>query len=314
MTFLNDRYRILRTLGKGGFGETFLAEDTQMPSGRYCVVKLLKPANHDPTTHQIIQERFQREAAILEELGEGQSQIPSLYAYFESGGEFYLVQEYIEGKTLNQQLQQQGLFSESRVRELLIHLLPTLAYIHDKHIIHRDIKPDNIIVRSSDNQPVLIDFGAVRETMGTMMTSSGTPTSSIVIGTPGFMPSEQGVGRPVFSSDLYALGLTAIYLLTGKVPQALESDPLTGEIIWRELALNVSPSLGDILDKTVKSHARDRFSTAREMLSSLQSRNAPISPTVTSVPPTQIPSETVVVAPTSAPKQNNNRVHLKIAN
>ncbi|MEA5469727.1 serine/threonine-protein kinase [Spirulina sp. 06S082] len=308
---LNDRYNILRIISKGGFGETFLAEDTQMPSGRYCVVKLLKPTNNDPKTYQIIQERFQREAAILEELGEGQPQIPSLYAYFESGGEFYLVQEYIEGKTLNQQLQQQGIFSESRIRDLLINLLPTLAYIHDKRIIHRDIKPDNIILRSSDNKPVLIDFGAVRETMGTVMTSSGTPTSSIVIGTPGFMPSEQSIGRPVFSSDLYSLGLTAIYLLTGKVPQALTTDPLTGEIVWRELALNISPSLGDILDKTVKSHARDRFSTAREMLAALQSENVSSSPTVAfvppvQVPPIQIPSATIAVAPTSAPKQSNN--------
>ncbi|WP_204103381.1 MULTISPECIES: serine/threonine protein kinase [Spirulina sp. CCY15215] len=308
---LNDRYRILRTLGKGGFGETFLAEDTQMPSGRWCVVKLLKPTNNDPQIYQLVRDRFQREAAILEELGEGQPQIPSLYAYFESGGEFYLVQEYIEGKTLNQQLQQQGLFSESRIRDLLIHLLPTLAYIHDKRIIHRDIKPDNIILRSSDNKPVLIDFGAVRETMGTVVTSQGTPTSSIVIGTPGFMPSEQSIGRPVFSSDLYSLGLTAIYLLTGKVPQALTTDPLTGEIVWRELALNISPSLGDILDKTVKSHARDRFSTAREMLAALQSGNVPISPTVTSVPPVpipaiQTPSATIAVAPTPALKQNSN--------
>ncbi|MEA5472593.1 YARHG domain-containing protein, partial [Spirulina sp. 06S082] len=124
---------------------------------------------------------------------------------------------------------------------------------------------------------------------------------------PGFMPSEQSIGRPVFSSDLYSLGLTAIYLLTGKVPQALTTDPLTGEIVWRELALNISPSLGDILDKTVKSHARDRFSTAREMLAALQSGNVPISPTVTSVPPAQSLPQTVVATPTYSNPSNNNQ-------
>ncbi len=291
LTLLNNRYRILRTLGDGGFGETYLAEDTQMPSGRRCVIKQLKPVKNNPQIYQLVQERFQREAAILEELGEKSVQIPKLYAYFSEAGQFYLVQEWIEGQTLTHKVQQEGVLSESAVKELLISLLPVLDYVHSKRIVHRDIKPDNIILRASDSKPVLIDFGAVKETMGTVVTLSGNRSHSIVIGTPGFMPSEQTAGRPVYSSDLYSLGLTAVYLLTGKFPQELQSDPQTGEILWRRYALSVSPTFAAVLDNAIQFHPRDRYSTAREMLDALRTGVTPIAPisspqpTVASPPP-----------------------------
>lgn len=110
-----------------------------------------------------MQERFQREAAILEEFGGANDQIPALYAYFFSRGQFYLVQEWIQGDTLTGKVQKQGLFSEGAVQELFMNLLPVLDYVHSRHIVHRDTKPDNIIVRHRDGKPVLIDFGAVRE-------------------------------------------------------------------------------------------------------------------------------------------------------
>ncbi|MDB9315814.1 protein kinase, partial [Spirulina sp. CS-785/01] len=253
--------------------------------------------------------RFAREAAILEELGEHHPQIPTLYAYFEADGQFYLVQEYIEGDTLTQRIQQQGTFSESSVKELLSELLTILDYVHSRKIIHRDIKPDNIILPHGNSKPVLIDFGAVRETMGTVATPSGSPTSSIVIGTPGFMPSEQNVGRPVFSSDLYALGLTGIYLLTGKVPQDLESDHLTGEITWRQYAVTVSPTLAEILDKAIQSHPRERFATAKQMLDALYNRNANILPTVTSPSPSSPPSTPQTVVTQPSPKSSPNLIN-----
>jgi serine/threonine protein kinase len=289
-TFLNNRYKVLSVLGSGGFGDTFLAEDTQMPSGRRCVIKQLKPvANSNPQVHQLVQERFQREAAILEELGENSPQIPKLYAYFNEGGEFYLVQEYIEGQTLSQRLQQQGSMSESSVKSILVDILPILSYVHSKHIVHRDIKPDNIMVRNSDGKAILIDFGAVKETMATIVTNSGNSARSIVIGTPGFMPMEQSAGRPQFSSDLYSLGLTAIYLLTGKLPQQLETNPHTGEILWRQYALNVSPSLAMVLDKCILPVARDRYPSARDMLAELQPTANQVAPTVPYNPPQYVP-------------------------
>ncbi|RCJ14754.1 protein kinase [Nostoc sp. ATCC 43529] len=277
-TLLNDRYRVIRTLGSGGFGETFLAEDTQMPSNRRCVIKQLRPIQNNPQIYKLVQERFQREAAILEDLGGTSNQIPTLYAYFQSNGQFYLVQEWIEGDTLTAKVQEQGLLSESAVREILINLLPVLEQVHNQRIVHRDIKPDNIILRHRDHKAVLIDFGAVRESMGTVVNSQGLPTSSIVIGTPGYMPSEQAAGRPVYSSDLYSLGMTAIYLLTGKQPQELETDSRTGETIWHRHALSISPTLAGVIDRAIAYHPRDRFATAREMLDALQF--GPVAPTV----------------------------------
>ena len=285
-TLLNNRYRITHSLGSGGFGETFLAEDTQMPSLRRCVIKLLKPIHNNPEIYQLVQERFQREAAILEKLGGNNNQIPALYAYFQLNGQFYLVQEYIEGDTLTAKVKQQGVLSESAIREILASLLPVLEYVHSKHIVHRDIKPDNIILRHRDGKPVLIDFGAVRETMGTVINSQGSLASSIIIGTRGYMPSEQAMGRPVYVSDLYSLGITVIYLLTGKQPQELETDPHTGEIIWHSHALNISPTMTFIIDKAIAYHPRDRFVSAREMLQALQGIANTILPTQ---PPSQLP-------------------------
>ncbi len=172
-TLLNNRYKVIGVLGAGGFGETFLAEDTQMPSGRRCVIKQLKPVTHNPQVYQLVQERFGREAAILEELGDENNQIPRLYAYFSEAGQFYLVQEWIQGQTLSNKLEQEGTLNESSVKEILLSILPVLEYVHSKRIVHRDIKPDNIILRDCDGKPVLIDFGAVRETMGTVMNYPG---------------------------------------------------------------------------------------------------------------------------------------------
>jgi serine/threonine protein kinase, bacterial len=282
---LNNRYQVIRTLGSGGFGETFLAEDTQMPSQRRCVIKQLRPIQNNPQIYQLVQERFQREAAILEELGGCSDKIPTLYAYFQSEGQFYLVQEFIAGETLTTKLQKQGLFSDSAVQEILMNLLPVLEYVHSQHIVHRDIKPDNIIIRERDGKPVLIDFGAVRESMGTVFNSQGHATSSIVIGTPGYMPSEQATGRPVYSSDLYSLGLTAIYLLTGKQPQELGLDSQTGEILWRHYASHISPTVAAVIDTAIAYHPRERYSTATAMLNALQSRENTIPATEPFFPP-----------------------------
>ncbi|NER33290.1 MAG: serine/threonine protein kinase [Oscillatoria sp. SIO1A7] len=291
---LSNRYRIIRKLGDGGFGETFLGEDSLTPAKRPCVIKQLKPVDSEPKVAQLVRERFQREAAILEELGDGCNQIPKLYAYLSEGGHFYLVQEWVEGKTLSDKVATEGPLGEDEVREMLASLLPVLDYVHSKRIVHRDIKPDNIIWRQSDCQPVLIDFGAVKEAMGTVASPSGNKvTNSIVIGTPGFMPPEQGIGRPVYASDLYSLGLTAIYLLTGKPPQQLGTDPGSGEIVWHQHAPQVASSLVAVLDKAIMSHPRDRYSSAKEMLYALESGNykkTTLTEATANFTPTQTPS------------------------
>lgn len=266
---LNNRYRILKTLGRGGFGETYLTEDTHMPSGRKCVLKQLKPIVKSPKTPLWMKERFQREAAILEELGQGHDQIPRLYAYFSEGDKFYLVQEWIEGLTLDQYWSQEGNLHRDEVKKILLQLLPVLDYVHSRRIIHRDIKPENIILRQGDHLPFLIDFGAVKEAIATEInqdSSISNSSFSASIGTPGYMSSEQAAGRPIYSSDLYSLGLTMIFLLTGKSPNELETDPRDGEIIWLEHAHNLDPELSAIINQAIRFHPRDRFTTAREML------------------------------------------------
>ena len=300
-TLLNNRYQTIQVLGAGGFSETFLAEDTYMPSRRRCVIKQIKPVTNDPQMYQLVQKRFQREAATLESLGEGSDQIPKLYAYFSENGQFYLVQEWIQGQTLTSMMAAIGSQSETAVREILASLLPVLDYVHSKGIIHRDIKPDNIILRHSNGKPVLIDFGAVKETMANVVNPQGQITHSIVLGTPGFMSPEQAAGRPTYASDLYSLGMTAIYLLTGLLPQELEIDEKTEEILWQRHALNVSPSLKEVLSKAIQYHPRDRYTTAIKMLEALHS-NASIPPRQPSTQATVVLSAAGGVAP-SQPSQ-----------
>ena len=265
---LNNRYRIIQTLGKGGFGKTFLAEDTHLPSQRICVIKQLKPLTDKPHVYQFMQERFAREAAILEELGEGSEQIPKLYAYFVENEKFYLVQELIEGVTLSQKLQREGFVSESLVQNILVDILPVLDYIHSKGIIHRDIKPGNIIYRETDSKPVLIDFGIAKEIINSVVDIRGEVTNTIVSGTPGFIPPEQAAGKPVFASDIYSLGMTAISLLSGTSPNSLQNNPQTGETIWQSRT-HVSSHFTNILNKATQINASDRFLTAKAMLDAL---------------------------------------------
>ena len=266
---LNHRYRILKDLAEGGFGKTFLVEDTQMPSRRQCVIKQLKPMNDRPEVFKIVQERFSREAAVLEAVSKGNHQVPDLYAYFEEGGQFYLVQEWIEGEALVGLVHQD--WTEEKVRSLLTGCLQALAKVHRQNIIHRDIKPDNIIIRKEDDLPCLIDFGAVKELMSTVVRSSGATQSSLVIGTPGFMPPEQAAGRPTFSSDLYSLSMTMIFLLTKRSPAELPTNSQTGEVLWTQFAPHVSQQLQTLLSRAIHPYTQNRYATADAMLTALSS-------------------------------------------
>jgi serine/threonine-protein kinase len=305
---LNNRYQVIQVLGAGGFGETFLAEDTYMPSRRRCVIKQLKPISNDPQTYQMIQQRFEREAATLEYLGEHSSQIPRLYAYFLENGQFYLVQEWIQGQTLRDLLETKGQQSESIVRQIVLSLLSVLDYVHSKGIIHRDIKPDNIILRAVDQKPVLIDFGAVKETIRSVVGSPGNPTRSMVIGTPGYMPSEQAVGRPVYGTDIYSLGLTAIYLLTGKHPEELPTHPQSGEILWQQYASHISPDLSRVLTQAIKPQASDRFTTANKMLYALSGSDSMPVQSVVHPPQATQQTQAIPIPPKISPTKKQQPV------
>jgi serine/threonine protein kinase len=274
---LNNRYLIRSTLGRGGFGETYLVEDTHSPSHRLRVLKQLKPQTNDPNLYPVIRDRFEREAAILERLGEASDQIPSLHSYFSEGGEFYLVQDWVEGKSLAQKVREEGVFSENEVREFLNNILPVLGFVHSEGIMHRDINPNNVMIRQRDAKPVLIDFGAVKEVVTTVIDAHGLPASTVTIGSPGYMPWEQIAGRPVFASDIYCLGLTTIFSLTSKHPLEMR-DQRTVDVSWREHALGVSQDLADVLSKAIEYHPHDRYSSGRQMLEVLQANTRPDSP------------------------------------
>ena len=296
---LDNRYRVTSVLGSGGFGETYLAEDTKMPSNRRCVIKQLKPVADNPQMYELLQQRFQREAAVLETLGEESRYIPKLYANFTENGLFYLVQEWIDGLTLSETIESKGKWNEDAVRKLIVSILSTLIYVHDRGIIHRDIKPDNIILRAGE--PVLIDFGAVKETLNIIIVpNSGQQVHSIVIGTPGFMASEQAAGRPFFASDLYSLALTAIFALTGQYPQQLGTDSQTGEVLWQSQVMEISANLKAIFTKALQFDPRDRYSSAREMLEAMQSEpllNKSIPAKFVPIPPAMSNMQTVAVNP-----------------
>ena len=262
---LGGRYQVLKTLGGGSFGQTYLAADRHRPDQPQCVVKHLKPARRDPSFLPKARSLFQREAATLEKLG-SHDQIPRLLAYFEQDQEFYLVQEFIPGEVLRSELPPGCHWPEAKVVELLTQILTVLEFIHGFGVIHRDVKPENLIRRQPDTQFVLIDFGAVKQVQAAFEEDSLTP-NTIAIGTPGYMAPEQAQGRPRPSSDLYALGIIALQALTGQNPSQFSQNN-QGEIRWN--SEGTSADLEVILQQMVRYHFQDRYQSATEVLQALQ--------------------------------------------
>jgi serine/threonine-protein kinase len=265
---LGGRYQISSYLGGGGFGQTYLAQDTHLPGRPACVVKHLKPQLLDPVGLETAQRLFETEAQVLYRLS-NYSQIPRLLAHFEEKQEFYLVQEYIEGTNLSSDLIPGFRLPEAKVIPLLQDILEVLVFVHQQSVIHRDLKPSNLIRRHCDQKIVLIDFGAVKQLSTQIVQVQGHTTRTIAIGSPGYMPSEQMAGRPRFCSDLYAVGMIGIQALTGAHPRELPEDPRTGELFWHDQA-NVSDELTHILDKLVRYDFRQRYQSALEVLVDLQ--------------------------------------------
>lgn len=266
---LSGRYRIVQHLRSGGFTDIYLAQDENLPNSPPCIVKQLKPRSTDPETLKAARRLFDSEAKVLSQLGT-HDQIPRLLAYFEENQEFYLVEELIDGDDLGKDLDQGRLLTEAQVTQLLHDVLIVLQFVHQQGVIHRDIKPANIIRRRTDGRMVLTGFGAVKQINTQVATAPGQTSFVVAIGTAGYMPNEQQGGMPRFSSDIYALGMTAIHALTGVHPQQLSEDPNTGEIVWRSHVSQISKKLATILDKMVRSHFRDRYQTTDEVLRDLQ--------------------------------------------
>lgn len=267
---LGGRYRVVRRLGVGGFSETFLAKDMQLPGQPDCVIKQLKPQSRNLERWQVAKRLFDTEAAVLYRLG-SHERIPRLFAHFEDNQNFYLVQEFIPGVSLRRKLVAEQPWPEARVIVFLQDMLQTLVYVHQQNVIHRDIKPSNLICRQADGRIVLIDFGAVKQVSVPAVDALIEHSITIAIGTQGYMPMEQFSGTPRFNSDIYAVGMIGIEALTGLRPNQLQRDLHSGEILWREhVNSTVSPALAECLDQMVRCHFKERYQTAQEALQAVE--------------------------------------------
>ncbi|MBD2355633.1 serine/threonine protein kinase [Tolypothrix sp. FACHB-123] len=296
---IGGRYQITAFLGQGSFGTTFLAKDTHLPGTPNCVVKQFTPQNPDPDTVKSAERLFYQEAKILQQLGNKHDQIPQLFAYIEENQEFYLIQEYIEGHDLSEELILNQHMSETEVMQILVGILEILAFVHQHNVIHRDIKPSNIRRRKSDGKIVLIDFGAVKQISTQIANSQIKNQGTLIVGTPGYMPFEQQRGYPKHSSDVYAVGMIAIQALTGLYPHQLE-DPYTGKIIWQQ-QVKINPKLANILDKMVLHEFHQRYQTAGLALQALQELSLSSAATMTAktlqVSPGNVPTKLVTTIP-----------------
>ena len=272
----NKKYQIIEPcpLGRGGFGITFKA--TELHTQQICVIKQFKPLSSSQEVWQKGMNLFNREA---EKLGELQhNQIPKLIDYFDQEGEYYLVQEYIEGHDLTEEITQ-GIKDEEYVTRILKDILEVLSFLHNLNLIHRDLKPSNIRRRTNDNKIVLIDFGSVKEAISQTQIQNNNERPPTRINSPGYSPPEQIAGEAFFSSDIYAVGIIAIQALTGQPIHSpifihpggdgLGNQPST--LDWHRYAPNISQPLSDIIDKMVMTNHKRRYQTAQEALEAIKS-------------------------------------------
>ncbi|NJO19084.1 MAG: protein kinase, partial [Spirulinaceae cyanobacterium RM2_2_10] len=291
-TLLNQRYRIERLLGQGGFGRTYLAQDTSR-FNEACALKELafNPASDYAATKA--RELFQREASALYQIQH--PQIPGFHATFETAGRLFLVEDYIAGRSLREHLSARRdrgtVFSTAEVRQFMLQLLPVLSYLHDRGIVHRDISPDNIIQRETDHLPVLLDFGVVKE-LATRLHDPNIPEGATTVGKIGYAPPEQlQTGRTYASSDLYSLAVTGLVLLTGQEPQML-FDELTGRWQWQQ-QVAVDAEFAAVLNRMLSLQPGDRYQSASEALRALQAVGTDLTqapPEAQSAPP-QLPQQ-----------------------
>lgn len=282
---LRDRYRAQSVLGQGGFGKTYRAIDEQKQS--LCVIKQFLPQSQTLDTR----DRFRQEAQKIATLG-SHPQIPQLLDYIEQNQQQFIIQEFIEGSNLAQALGQSGPFREPQIRKLLEELLPVLQFLHENQVIHRDVKPDNIIQRSQGSF-VLVDFGAAKTTSQTTLDKTET-----MIGSANYAAPEQTFGKAIFASDIYSLGVTCLHLLTGVSPFQLY-DMAEGTWAWRDyLKHPVSDRLSKILDKMAASATKNRYTAATDVLQDLSNQNVSFEdvarsvPSKTAVPKKSTPSQT----------------------
>ncbi len=308
-TILQRRYRLIKLIGEGGFGRTYLATDQSRFNER-CAIKELSLASPSPAHLQKAQEFFKQEAALLYQLQH--LQIPRFWATFEECSRLFLVQDFIPGQTyeslLHDRLAQKQTFTEAEVWRFLLQVLPVLGYLHGQGIIHQDISPDNIILRETDQLPVLIDFGVVKQFASRLQhDANGVVT---MVGKAGYAPVEQSSSGQAFpSSDLYALAVTALVLLTGRPAEELLPD---GRVNWSwRNWVNISDGLADVLGKMLSYQPVDRYQSSVDVFQALQSLSIPVDRVVQSNP-TSISNLQGVVIPNGGSQNRVQTVAKKV--
>ncbi|MDJ0647199.1 MAG: FHA domain-containing serine/threonine-protein kinase [Xenococcaceae cyanobacterium MO_188.B19] len=255
-------YQILKTLGKGGMGITYLVLDRKNAQQGKRSLSVLKEMKADMVRVSKARELFEREARILKSLNH--PNIPKYYDFFVENDRKYLVMELIHGQNLENFTRQRGAINSTRVIKWMIQVCDVLDYLHnlEPSLVHRDIKPANLILRNLDGNLMLLDFGAVKE-LGTSLDTR--------IGVEGYSAPEQYSGKPCIQSDIYAVGSTMVFLLTGKTPMQYYRYKKNKYEIETEHIPDLSPELGAIIKKCCEPDPRDRYQSAKELKESLKS-------------------------------------------
>lgn len=293
---LNGRYRVVSALGTGGFGTTYLAEDQHSPDRLRCVIKQLQLSSDNAQLVEVTRRLFNAEAETFRRISH-HDQIPELLASFEEDGQFFLVQEFIPGPSLLAEILSDKVLSEPRVTKLLKEVLTVLEFIHAKGVVHRNLKPDNIIHHQQIDKWVLINFGsekALKEISSQLM---GQKKDSVAFVPPANKAGELTTSSPSTSSDIYALGMICLHALTGVPPSEIERDPKTGAIDWpAEVTSHVSPKFRNIISKMVFHDSSQRYSSGTEVLKALDTSPAfPLPKNSAKLPPS--PQTAVASAP-----------------
>ncbi|MBO1064307.1 MULTISPECIES: serine/threonine-protein kinase [Nostocales] len=272
---LRNRFRVLRVLSdEGGFGRTYISEDIDKLN-ELCVVKQLAPKFQGTWSQKKATQLFSEEARRLQELGE-HPQIPTLIAYFQQDNCLYLVQQFIDGQNLFNELKSRRIYKDWDIQSILLDLLPIIKFVHQHGVIHRDIKPENIIRRKTDGRLTLIDFGSSKQLTAQVQRKNGTS-----IGSHGYSPIEQiRDGKAYPASDLFSLGATCFHLLTGISPFQLWMEYGYAWVEnWQQyLRFPLSSDLSEIIDKLLQKEIDSRYQSADEVIRDLMKKHNHILP------------------------------------
>lgn len=295
---INDRYEIIKSIGEGGMANVYLAYDTILD--RNVAIKVLRG---DLANDEKFVRRFQREALSASSLSH--PNIVAMYDVGEDDGLYYIVMEYVEGKTLKQLLKKRGSLTLSEAIDIMLQLTDGMAHAHDSYIVHRDLKPQNIMIQD-DGQIKITDFGIAMALNSTQLTQTNS-----VMGSVHYLPPEQAAGKgTTIKSDIYSMGIIFYELLTGELPfkgdSAVEialkqmKEPLPDV---HKLNNDIPQSIENIILKSTAKNPKNRYDDAKSMhndlLTALNDDRINEEPYVYPYPENEVDETTKIMEPIS---------------